>query len=336
MSRKAAVIIPASAALVVLLAGAGLVAGAWSMRDTDESRRAARRETSKAIRECSPEAVLPFLEKLAAEKSFHTWFRKAADGSTSPWRFWTLRCGSLTRVPYDYVGQLTEDQFIRFAGDGGAKPADVARLKELLAFSEKLVKSGVLTAPAANALKERRLDGYFLSNDFDGAIKYLETEGAPNRTPAWCTGTAAKLRAHKAMEAKDLKEAVKQLLVFGDFMLSDEQKDFEDCDPTTGIVYSREWVVARNYMRCSKMSRELGDAANADKYLAEAKKYFVTAHGKAADDKKSLETLEAEMKADGLAIPALPPKPAPQPAAPAADAAGQGPKEAPQKAPASK
>ena len=334
MSRKAPLLAGGAAALVLVL-GAGLVAGAWNMRDTNESRRAARREASKAVRDCKPEAVLPFLEKLAAEKSFHTWFEKAGDGSESPWRFWTLRCGSLTRVPYDYIGQLTEDQFIRFAGDGGAKPADVARLREMLAFSEKLVKSGVLSAPAANALKERRLDGYFLSNDFDGAIAYLEQEGAPNRTPAWCKGTAAKLRAHKAMEAKDLKEAVKQLLVFGDFMLSDEQKDFEDCDPTTGIVYSRDWVVARNYMRCAKMSRELGDAANADKYLDEAKKYFVTAHGKAADDQKSLESLEAEMKADGLAIPALPPKPAPAAPAPAADAAQSG-KDAQPEAPASK
>ena len=299
MSRKAPLLAGGSAALALALA-AGLVAAAWNMRDTNESRRAARRETSKALRDCRPEAVQAFLEKLVAEKSFHTWFVPGADGKDSPWRFWTLRCGSLTRVPYDYIGQLAEDQFIRFAGDGGAKPADVARLKELLAFSEKLVKSGVLSVPAANALKERRLDGYFLSNDFDGAIAYLEQEGAPNRTPAWCKGTAAKLRAHKAMEAKDLKEAVKQLLVFGEFMLSDEQKDFEDCDPTTGIVYSREWVVARNYMRCSKMSRELGDTANADKYLAEAKKNFVTALEKAKDDKKSLETLQAEMKSDNL------------------------------------
>ena len=320
MSRKAALVAESASIVAVLLVAAVLVAGAWSMRDTNESRRAARREASKALRECAPEAVLPYLEKLVAEKAFHTWFEKAEDGSESPWRFWTLRCGSLTRVPYDYIGQLAEDQFIRFAGDGGAKPADVARLKEMLAFSEKLVKSGVLSVPAANALKERRLDGYFLSNDFDGAIKYLETEGAPNRTPAWCTGTAAKLRAHKAMAAKDNREAIKQLLVFGDFMLSDEQKDFEDCDPTTGIVYSRDWVVARNYMRCANMSRELGDAANADKYFAEAKKYFATAHDKAKDDQKSLETLRDEMKAAGLEPPALPAKPAAPAPAPAQEA----------------
>ncbi|MGN0887358.1 MAG: hypothetical protein ACI4UY_00600 [Kiritimatiellia bacterium] len=307
MQKKAVLSIGAGAALVAVLAVlAIIVACAWNCRDTPESRRAARKEASKALRACPPEQVLPFLEKLVSEKSFHTWFTTCEKGESSPWCFWTLRCGSLTAVPYDYIGQLTEDQFIRFAGDGGAKPADVARLKELLAFSDKLLKMSVLTAPAANALKERRLDGYFLSGDFDGAITYLETEGVPSRSPAWCKGTAAKLRAHKAMEAGDKKEAVKQLLVFGEFMLSDEQKDFEDCDPTTGIVYSRDWVVARNYLRCSKMSREVGDTANADKYLVEAKKFFATAHEKAKDDQKSLDSLRAEMKEGGFALPALP------------------------------
>lgn len=288
---------------LALVGVAAFVGCAWHVRDTLESRRAARRETSRDLRACKPEAVLPFLENLVSEKTFRTWFVPDADGKESPWRFWSLRCGFLTRVPYDYIGQLTEDQIIRFAGDCASVPADVARQKELIAFSERLLKSGVLTTPAANALKKRRLDGYFLSNDYDGAIEYLkvlEKDGTPECTPAWCRGTTAKLRAHKAMEAKDFREAVKQLLVFGDFMLSDEQKDFEDCDPTTGIVYSREWVVARNYLRCSKMSRELGDAANADTYLAEAKKYFKTALEKAKEDQKSLESLQAEMKSANL------------------------------------
>ena len=302
------VVLPVCLVFVLTALAVGAVSWAWSRRDTPDSRRAARKETGKALRACAPEAVLPFLEKLAGETAFHTWFVPAADGSASPWRLWTLRCGMLTAVPYDYIGQLTEDQFIRFAGDGGAKPADAARLKELLAFSDRLLKRNVLSEPAANALRERRLDGFFLSGDFDGAIAYLEGEGVPKRSPGWCKGTAAKRRAHKAMEAGDKKEAVKQLLAFGAFMLSDEQKDFEDCDPTTGIVYSRDWVVARNYMRCAKMTLELGDASQVDAYLAEAKRFFATAHEKAKDDQKSLDTLRAEMKEAGCALPALPAK----------------------------
>ena len=61
-------------------------------------------------------------------------------------------------------------------------------------------------------------------------------------------------------------------------------------------------------MRCAKMTRELGDAAQADAYLAEAKRFFATAHEKAKDDQKSLDTLRAEMKEAGCALPALPAK----------------------------
>jgi len=241
--------------------------------------RTVHRMLRALLAKTEPDRVVPLLELLLA----CDWFR-----------------------PADYVGQLAEDQFIRFAGDGGAKPADVARLRALLDFSGRMLdRPALLSAPAAAALRERRLDGYFLSNDYDGAIACIDRGGFANRTPAWCKGTAAKLRAHKAMEAGNKREAVRQLLVFGDFMLSEEQKDFEDCDPTTGVVYSRDWVLARNYMRCAKMSREVGDAANAGKYLAEAKRYFVTAHEKAKDDRKSLDTLRDEMKADGIPLPAL-------------------------------
>lgn len=308
MSEKSVkkVVVPLGIVCTILVLVAGGVSRAWSMRDTNDTRRAARKEVSKELRACTPEQVLPFLEKLLSEKSLHTWFVAKDGAEVSPWRFWTLRYGSLTRVPHDYIGQLVEDQFIRFAGDGGAKLADVKVLKGLIAFSDKLLKMNVLSNSASAALKERRLDGFFLANDFDGAIACLESEGVPNRSPAWCKGTAAKLRAHKAMSAgdkmtaDDKKEAIKQLLIFGDFMLSEEQKDFEDCDPTTGIVYSREWVAARNFMRCSKMSRELNDATAADKYFAEAKKYFAPALEKAKDDKKSLDALKAEMAENGI------------------------------------
>ena len=275
------------------------LAGLAACGKTPAVSRTVRREISAAVRARTPEQIIPFLNRLVD----CPWFR-----------------------PADLIGQLVEDQFIRFAGDGGARPADVARLKDLLAFSQKLLDAKMLSEAAENSLRERRLDGFFLSNDFDGAIACLEREGVPSRSPAWCKGTAAKLRAHKAMEAGDKKEAVKQLLVFGDFMLSEEQKDFEDCDPTTGIVYSRAWVVARNYMRCSRMSREIGDAANADAYLAKAKTYFAMAHDKAKDDRKSLESLRDEMKENGLALPALPP-----PVAPAMSAEGKN-----QKIPAAK
>lgn len=284
--------------LAVLILLVVVVNRCWSVRDTNETRREARRATVKELRETAPENVLAFMERLTAEKKLHVWFVPNAEGQTSPWKFWTLRIGMLTRVPYDTIAQLTENQFIRFAGDGQSKAADTARLKELLAFSEKLIP--LCSEQGANSLRERRLDGYFLSGDYDAAVKLLESGAITTRTPLWCKGTAAKLRAHKAMDAGDKKEAVKQLLVFGEFMLSDEQKNFEDCDPTTGVLYSREWVVARNFMRCAKMTDELGDKAKAAEYKTKAAGYFKTALEKAKDEPKSLELIKEEMKTAGL------------------------------------
>ena len=283
--------------VVIVLAAVGVVKWCWENRDTTESRREARKAVSKELRETPPEGVLAKLEKLASEKSLHVWFEKDAEGKECPCRFWTLRMASQTRVPYDYIGQLTENQIIRFAGNDKDKP-NAQRIKELIAFSEKLLP--LCTKDGAASLTERRLDAFFLVGDYDSAITLLESGKITTRTPLWCKGTAAKRRAHKAMDAKEYKEAIKQLQVFGEFMLSDEQKDFEDCDPTTGIYYSREWVVARNFMRCSNMSRELGDTAAADKYKADAKKYFTIALEKAKEDKKSLAALKEEVKPVGL------------------------------------
>jgi hypothetical protein len=260
-------------------------------------RREARKAVARELREMPSEKVVSYLEDLFSKKTIHAWFVPGPDGQECPCRFWTLRMASQTRVPYDYIGQLTENQIIRFAGNDKEKP-NAQRIKELLAFSEKLLP--LCTKDGAASLTERRLDAFFLVGDYDSAITLLESGKITTRTPLWCKGTAAKLRAHKAMDAKEYKEAIKQLQVFGEFMLSDEQKDFEDCDPTTGIFYSREWVVARNYMRCATMSEKLHDAAKAAEYKAAAMKHFTAALEKAKDDPKSLAELKKEVKSAGL------------------------------------
>ena len=280
------------------LLGVGAVSWCWKNRDTVETRREARKAVARELRETPADGVLPYLKNLRDKKSLHVWFEKGEDGQECPCRFWTLRAEFQTRVPYDFIGQQTENMIIRFAGNDKDTKTDVPRLKELIAFSETLMP--LCTKDEANSLTERRLDGFFLVGDYDSAINLLESGKIASHTPAWCKGTAAKLRAHKAMDAKDHKEAIKQLLVFIDFMLSDEQKDFEDCDPTTGIFYSREWVVARNYMRCFNMATAMKDAAKAVEFKELAKKNFAIALTKAKDDQKSLPVLKEEAKSVGL------------------------------------
>ncbi len=259
----------------------------WKIRDTPSSIRNERRQVSKTFRAMQPAEVVPYLEKLISEKSFHTCFLKD--------KFFI---GFRTVVPVSFVAQLTEEAIIRFAGNGSTVPVDEKNMKDVIAFSDKLLPLCV-KVETKNSLRERRLDAFFLIKDYDSAITVLE-QGLPGRDAAWCKGTAAKLRAHKAADAKDWKEAIKQLLAFGEFMLSDAQKDFEDCDPTTGIVYSREWVVARNLMRCAEYAKNAGDTASVAKYKEDAKKYFKTALEKAQGDENSLKALQQEMKTHNL------------------------------------
>ena len=192
--------------VVVGLVGAGVVNWCWKNRDTAETRREARKAVAKELREMPDEGVLPYLSELRDKKSLHVWFQPGPDGQECPCRFWTLRAASQTRVPYDYIGQQTENMIIRFAGNGKDKQTDVTRLKELIAFSETLLP--LCSKEGAISLTERRLDGFFLIGDYDSAISLLESGKITSRTPAWCKGTAAKLRAHKAMDAKDNKEEI--------------------------------------------------------------------------------------------------------------------------------
>ena len=284
--------------VVIGLIGTGFVNWCWKNRDTVETRRQARKAVAKELREMPDEGVLPYLKDLRDKKSLHAWFVPGPDGQECPCRFWTLRAALQTRVPYDVIGQQTENMIIRFAGNDKERKTDIPRLKELIAFSETLLP--LCSNDGAISLTERRLDAFFLIGDYDRAINLLESGKITSRTPAWCKGTAAKLRAHKAMDAKDHKEAIKQLQGFIDFMLSDEQKDFEDCDPTSGIFYSREWVVARNYMRCFNTATEMKDAAKAAEFKELAKKNFAIALKKAKDDQKSLPVLKEEAKSVGL------------------------------------
>ena len=267
--------------------------GEGDLRDNLDRRcrQFARKATVKTFRAICPaqaDAVLPYLQDLADTLTLRLQF----DGQLV-----SLPKGAVTALPVDLVGQLTEDAVIRLAGPGAPSPENVKHLKALLDFSEKLLPR--LSEGAQQSLLDRRLDGFFLTGNYDGAIALLD-KGLPSHTPGWCKGTAAKLRYHRLLEVGKKEEALQQLLVFIDFMLSDEQKDFEDCDPTTGIIYSREWVVGKNYVRCWEIARDLKDPAREAEYFKKAKDCYATALQKAKDDPKALAELKKEAKAVGL------------------------------------
>lgn len=272
----------------ILVAVLGYVGFCLTICDTSDSLRAEKRQVFKDFKSCKNSEITPFLEKLSSEK-----FYRASFSTSFPW----VKSGFRTRVKIDYIGQLTSDAFIRLSGNNADIPVDQENIKKLLAFSETFMKN--CSKIVEDQIRERRLDAFFLINDFESAIKILEG-GLPRRSPAWCKGTIAKIRFHIAEAKQDWADAENQLIIFNDFMMSDEQKDFEDCDPTTGIVYSREWVVAKNLLRCANCAEKQGKGAKVKEYKSKAKELFIIAETKAKDDQKSLAELQKEIKAANL------------------------------------
>lgn len=285
---------PVKIAVSLIIASAVVAGGVrylWSIRQTTEMTRETQKTVRREFRKAPLDEAASRLEKLYTEKFFTVRFGKA---------FPYLRMGNEPKVSYDFIGLLAEEAFIRLAGDVKSPKTDTdRRIKELIVFAAKMIEDGKLSKSASNSLRERRLDGLFLIGDYDGAVAMLD-EGLDGRTPEWCRSTAAKLRAHKAMETGDKNEAIKQLSVFIDYMLSDEMKDFEDSDPANGVVYSREWVAAKNYMRCATLSGEAGDAKAKTEFMEKAKPLYKTALEKAKDDEISVKELKQEMKSYGL------------------------------------
>ncbi len=274
-------------AVSILIVAIGAAIGwCWSVRTTPDMERAERKAVATENKACAASEAVAFIEKLMTEK-----FSRVRFGTDFPW----LKFTKETRVSHDFIAQMLEDQIIRFSGDGKTKQTDKELITKLLAVSEKL--RPLCSKPGRDSLDERRLDGCFLIGDYDAAIKLLDSGVTPGAITNGTTAIVAKLRAHKALEKGDNETAVKHFLTFVDFMLSDDQKDFEQCDPTTGLLYSREWVVAFNYARCAKLS-----PARADEFRKLSAKYYAIALKKAETDKddKAVKAIKDEMKEAGL------------------------------------
>ena len=284
---------PLVATIAILAVVVGALYGALLlMREDPEQTKATRKAVRKEFRAAPMDEMAKRLRKLTDERGF-----SITDKKSFP--FVSVCYGP--KIPYDSIGLLAEEAFLKLTGDTKSKKADTdRRITELIDFSRYLIGKGKLSEAEKNSLCERRLDGYFLIGDYDGAINLLEHEGIAGRSKGWCKSTAAKLRAHKAMEAKQNKEAIKELIVFIDYMLSTEMEDFEDSDPANGVIYSREWVAAKNYMRCKALAEADGDAKGASEFEAKAKPLYKAALDKAKEDDVSLEELKKEMKSYGL------------------------------------
>ena len=187
------------------------------------------------------------------------------------------------------VGNLFDRYFYEMTGD-------LEVIRSLCAIGDRII-AVCKDQDTVNSVKVKVLDGAFITDNFDLAVHMLE-QGIPGKDKQWHDMSLPKVKAHRALANKQPREAVKY---FRDFMnawlASDQQEEF---DPTSGIAYSREWILGRNANRIAGILDSIPDKAEADKARAEAKAYFKTALVKAANDTEALKLLKQETKDMGL------------------------------------
>ncbi len=143
----------------------------------------------------------------------------------------------------------------------------------------------------------RMLDSAFLTDNFDLAVEMLG-KGIPGRDAEWHATTLPKVKAHRALAQNKPLEAIEN---FRQFMNAwQNAKHVDEMDPTTGLVYNREWVLARNAIRIAKIYGAIPDETNQKKVLKEADAFFKVALSKVRPDSKEMTVLTQEIKAAGL------------------------------------
>jgi len=187
------------------------------------------------------------------------------------------------------VGNLFDRYFYDMIGN-----LDIIR--SLCALGERIL-AVCNDESTVNNLKVKILDGAFITDNFDLAVQMLE-QGIPGKDKTWHDMSLPKVKAHRAMAQKNPREAVKY---FRDFMNAwIDSKQEEEYDPTSGIAYSREWILGRNANRIAGILDSIPDKAEADKARAEAKGYFKIAVQKASADAEATRLIKEETKNMGL------------------------------------
>ncbi len=173
---------------------------------------------------------------------------------------------------------------------------DLKMIRSLCAVGERIV-ADCSDEFTINAVKVKVLDGAFITDNFDQAIKMLE-KGIPGKDKTWHDMSISKVKAHRAMAQKKPRDAVQYFREFMNAWITSDQE--EEYDPTSGIAYSREWLLGRNANRIANILSTIPDQVMAEQAREEAKRYFRVALKKAANDADAMKLLEAETKDMGL------------------------------------
>ena len=193
------------------------------------------------------------------------------------------------KVRTDQVASLLERYFYDFVEDHAA-------IKGLCVIARRVMDASK-DEESKNAMKIKLMDGAFIVEDYDLALAMLE-QGIPDKPKAWHDMSIPKVKAHRALTQDKKLEAIGY---FRDFMkVLVEVGPEEEHDPTTGVAYSKEWILGHNAYRIATLYDALSDTANAAKAREEAKALFDAALEKVSKDDDTLSVLKAEMKEMGF------------------------------------
>lgn len=173
---------------------------------------------------------------------------------------------------------------------------DAAVVRKLCGIGEKILPE-CKDKTINEVVKVRLLDGAFIVENYDLAVDMLE-KGIPGKDQQWHDMSIPKVKAHRALAKNQPREAIAFFRQFMEACLKSSQT--EEFDPTTGVAYSREWILARNEKRIAGIYDSIKDADAAKKSNEEAKRLFKLALEKAAKDPDALKLLKEETKDMGL------------------------------------
>ncbi len=188
-----------------------------------------------------------------------------------------------TEVSPNQIGSIFDRYFYEVASDKDL-------VKALCQIGPELI-TRCSDENIANSLKVKILDGAFIIEDYDLAVSMLE-QGIPGKDKAWHDMSLPKVKAHRAQAQQKPRDAVKYYREFMDcWTNSDKEEEF---DPTSGIAYSKAWILARNASRIAEILQSIPDEAEAAKARDEARNYFKKAIEKAATDEAALKLVTEE------------------------------------------
>lgn len=176
-------------------------------------------------------------------------------------------------------------EYDRIVGDG-RKEVSADKLRPVLV--EMLALSGSCSDMYLETLFDHRLDGAFLIGDYALAEKMMDD--MPGKSANWKEGAKAKIRAHAALERGDKSAAIREFQAFCQTLLTGDP-DSVECDPCSGIEWSHEGLLARNFKRMSELAAEIGDKDRASKFLEDARKYAKVALQKAEGDEAAKKAM---------------------------------------------